>query len=448
MSRSPSLVVQKCWPRDVKRIVLTFSGQNSQFPGMFQPFHNHAFFDRFLGGGTTNQNNDNNNHQGLLPHVQSIVFPHGNKHYYSPCTSYAQPAILLHSTMLFSYLNHRLITSNMMDGGAGLLSIRNNSRDGDWRLLSMGHSLGEYSALCLSKYRSHHAAGTTDTSSPDNVRHCLEQEIDRAVELVHKRGLFIRQVMTEAMEAENKNLQQQQQLQKQHGMSALLFPNDLTLEQTEYILDFVQRESEKQSLVCDVANVNSKRQIVLSGWRQDVSQVAHRLTTDLSASYGVKMRTLPLQNVAAPFHCRLLAPVAPQLRTLLRETYGREIDLVDAHSTQPLPLSIPIVSNTSATVMKFARDLIEQLPDQVHRPVLWQQSLQTAYDYMTMPTSDGDSDRTDNDGSNRNTDEPVLFIEISPKPTLTAFTNSVLGHHSNIRTLCLTQPSDVDALFE
>ena len=375
------------WPQSfVKRIVLTFSGQNSQFKGMFQPFQDHPFFDRFLNA----------------QQVQSILFPSMNKDYYSTCTSYAQPAILLHSVMLLSYLNHRL-TEAATSNKRLLFASRDQETP---HLLSMGHSLGEYSALC---------ASNCDTES------LLVKHVDKAMELVHQRGLFIRQVIEE---------QETLVPEKQFGMSALLFTIDLTEDQMTYIMDFVRMESTKHSLVCDVANINSNRQLVLSGWKQDVSHIANLLSTELNATYSIKTRVFPLQNVAAPFHCRLLTPVADKLGDLLNRTYAEEME-------QNKQLHIPIVSNTSASVMTHVADLVHTLPEQVYKPVLWRQSLLTAYNYMNTQKQ-----------SLEDEEDPILFIEISPKPTLTPFTSSVLGNHSGIRTLCITQPNDVDHLFD
>ncbi|MEL5940927.1 ACP S-malonyltransferase, partial [Tetragenococcus halophilus] len=80
------------------------------------------------------------------------------------------------------------------------------------------------------------------------------------------------------------------------------------------------------------ANYNTPKQIVIGGEEKAVDYAL-----DLLSQAGAR-RMIPL-NVSGPFHTKLLEPASKQLKEVLKETTFNE-------------MQIPVVSNTTAKVMK------------------------------------------------------------------------------------------------
>lgn len=172
-----------------------------------------------------------------------------------------------------------------------------------------GHSLGEYSALV--------ASGTL--SLADGVR------------LVHKRGLLMQKAVPEGVGA----------------MAAILGLNDASVREI--------CGSSDENRVCDAANFNSPGQTVISG-HSDAVQDAIRKAKEHGAKKAV------LLNLSAPFHCRLMRPVADELQ--------REMDLC-RWSDSPWPL----VANVSAKAVRSVSEIREGLYKQTYSAVLWSDSV-------------------------------------------------------------------------
>ncbi|MDD4364108.1 MAG: ACP S-malonyltransferase [Synergistales bacterium] len=172
-----------------------------------------------------------------------------------------------------------------------------------------GHSLGEYSALVASGVLA----------------------LEDGVRLVHLRG----RLMQEAVPL------------GEGAMAALL---GLAAEQVREICAAVDGER-----VCEAANFNAPGQIVISGHVDAIDQAI-----GLAKSAGAK-RALPL-NVSAPFHCRLMRPVADRL------------DEAFAGITWCDPMW-PIVTNSWATAQETVESLQKALFEQTYRPVLWEASM-------------------------------------------------------------------------
>ncbi len=75
-----------------------------------------------------------------------------------------------------------------------------------------------------------------------------------------------------------------------------------------------------EGLPVDVANVNSPRQIVLSGLREGVEEAVARLRNSLDD--GENCRFVPL-TVSAPFHSRFMRSAEAPLESALREVLSR-----------------------------------------------------------------------------------------------------------------------------
>jgi [acyl-carrier-protein] S-malonyltransferase/trans-AT polyketide synthase/acyltransferase/oxidoreductase domain-containing protein len=130
-----------------------------------------------------------------------------------------------------------------------------------------GHSLGEFTALVAA-----------DVLPLRDV-----------VRIVHKRGRLMQEAVPLGRGA----------------MSAVIGDNlDIRI-----ILDTLK------DLPIDVANVNSAKQVVISGEATFMSEAESRLTAVLSKDQSVRFVAL---NVSAPFHSRLMAPIEESFEDTLR----------------------------------------------------------------------------------------------------------------------------------
>ncbi|MFC4712481.1 ACP S-malonyltransferase [Planococcus dechangensis] len=203
-------------------------------------------------------------------------------------TYHAQPALLTVSSM---------ITERLMRAG-----IRPD--------YTAGHSLGEYSALVASEVL----------------------EFPKAVDVVHKRGLY----MNEAVPA------------GEGAMAAILGMSSEDLEN-------VTNEVTDSTGVVQLANLNCPGQIVISGTKAGVEQACI-----VAKERGAK-RAIPL-DVSGPFHSELMRSASQDLAKVLSESF-----LLNA--------KIPVVSNVKAEPETNAAQIQDLLVHQLYSPVLWEQSV-------------------------------------------------------------------------
>ena len=172
-----------------------------------------------------------------------------------------------------------------------------------------GHSLGEYSALC--------AAGAI--SLEDTAR------------LLRLRG----EAMQEAVKiGEGK-------------MAAILGLEISTVKEIA--------ELASESGVCDIANDNDPKQIVVSGSIESVNK-AMEIATEKGARRVVEL------TVSAPFHCRLMNPAAERMKEALENTAIRNP-------------SIPIIANVTAEPVINSDEIRNNLVKQVTATVRWHESI-------------------------------------------------------------------------
>ncbi len=172
-----------------------------------------------------------------------------------------------------------------------------------------GHSLGEYSALV--------ASGSL--SLADGVR------------LVHARGRLMQEAVPEGVGA----------------MAAILGLDDASVK------EICQSFGEEK--VCDAANFNSPGQTVISGHDETVKE-AIQIAKERGAKKAI------LLNVSAPFHCRLMRPVADEL--------SKEMDLCRWSDS-----AWPLVANVSAQAVKSVSEIRDGLYRQTYSSVLWTSSV-------------------------------------------------------------------------
>jgi [acyl-carrier-protein] S-malonyltransferase len=116
------------------------------------------------------------------------------------------------------------------------------------------------------------------------------------------------------------------------------------------------------SLAADIGNVNSARQVVLSGEARAVAEAEERLRTALES---LSPRFVRL-NVSAPFHSRLLEPIAAPFTEVMRE-WGGGLDSEQAGG---------VVSNYRGGFHTGPREaIIENLALQISHTVQWKANM-------------------------------------------------------------------------
>ena len=173
-----------------------------------------------------------------------------------------------------------------------------------------GHSLGEYSALC--------SAGALSLSETAKLLRIRGESMQNAVKV------------------------------GEGAMAAIL---GLSIDQVEELVHQVAKEK-----VCQVANDNDPKQIVISGHTESV-QRACELATELGAR-----RAVPLQ-VSAPFHCLLMEPA----QKIMQE----KLEPVELNS----PIN-PIVANVHARPISEVSEIKSSLIQQCTARVRWRETME------------------------------------------------------------------------
>ncbi len=107
--------------------------------------------------------------------------------------------------------------------------------------------------------------------------------------------------------------------------------------------------------VLSPANINCPGQIVIAGHKEAVDRAV-----EVAQAKGAK--AVPL-NVSAPFHCALMQPAADRLA-------------VDLKALKFNDLSVPLVNNVDAAVVRTGEAACDGLIRQVVGSVLWQKSVE------------------------------------------------------------------------
>jgi [acyl-carrier-protein] S-malonyltransferase len=167
-------------------------------------------------------------------------------------------------------------------------------------VLAAGHSLGEYSALVCSGALS----------------------FEDAVLLVHKRGKYMQEAVPVGK-----------------GAMAAIIGADI---------DKVKKIASEISGIVNLANWNSKAQIVISGEQEAVTEATEKIESK-------KVVFLP---VSAPFHSQMMLPAEEKLS-------------VDLDNTNFNKLNFPVINNIEAKEILDGNQARDGLKRQVSRPVLW-----------------------------------------------------------------------------
>ncbi len=260
----------------MKKVAFIFPGQGSQAIGMGKDFfENSELAKEMIHNASMKLNID----------FEKLLF---EKNEQLGQTQYTQPAILLVSSIA------NMIFKNEFEIEAEF---------------ALGHSLGEFSALV--------SAGAIDYLD--------------AVELVHKRGLF----MSEACSGQNA------------GMMALVGLGDLMVEN-------ICEEQQKLNKKIWPANYNMNGQLVLAGIKSDLESLV-----DIFKKAGAKRVIILDMSVAS--HCELLRSSVENLKPYLEEYLKDEFSSV--------------ISNVTAQAYSTKDEAVELLSSQLIKPVKYKQSI-------------------------------------------------------------------------
>lgn len=269
----------------MKKVAFIFPGQGSQTVGMGKDFFENSDIAKDMISKASDR---------LGIDFEKLLFEENEN---LGKTEFTQPAILLVSSIACAVFKEKCsITPEFV----------------------LGHSLGEFSALV--------AAGAMDYLD--------------AVELVHKRGLF----MTEACSGGGA------------GMMALVGIDDATVEK-------VCEEQRALGKKVWPANYNMDGQLVLAGIKADLESLV-----DVFKGAGAKRAIVLDMSVAS--HCELLQSAVENLKPYLEKYLKDEF--------------MPVISNVSTNAYTTKADAIELLASQLTSPVKYKQSVAAHSDKVDM----------------------------------------------------------------
>ena len=198
-------------------------------------------------------------------------------------TQYAQPAIFIHSTIIFDLI-----------------------KDQKEFVAVAGHSLGEFSALYANNF------------------------------FDFETGLQIVDVRAKAMH--------ECELNNPGKMSAVI---GASIDKIQTICDSVD---------CQIANINSDSQIVISGSEESIDLASESLKT-------IGAKVIPL-SVSGAFHSKLMSEAKNKLTDIINISKFNEV-------------SCPIVSNFNAKPNRSTEEIKNALIEQIDNPVQWSKSIKS-----------------------------------------------------------------------
>lgn len=267
-----------------KKIAMIFAGQGSQAVGMGKDFYENSKLAREMFEKAGDR---------IGVDFKELIFEENEK---LGQTAYTQPAILL-----VQMIAYKLFQAECPDIKAAMF---------------LGHSLGEFSALC--------ASGAIDY-------------VD-AVELVHKRGALM-QSACDGIDA---------------GMMVLVGLDDATVEK---ICADAQAEGKKVW----PANYNQDGQLVVAGMKSDLASLEQTFK-----DAGAKRALLLDMSVAS--HCELLAPaqepLAELMETMVSESF--EAPVISNVTTKPYATkeeAVTLLKEQLVKPVKYKQSILAVAPE-------------------------------------------------------------------------------------
>jgi [acyl-carrier-protein] S-malonyltransferase len=264
----------------MKKIAMIFAGQGSQAVGMGKDFYDNSEVAREMFAKASER---------IGVDFKELIFEENEK---LGETAYTQPAILL-----VQMIAYRLFKDACPDLNAELF---------------LGHSLGEFSALC--------ASGAI--------------EYVDAIELVHKRGSFM-QSACESIEA---------------GMMAIVGLDDTSVEK---ICSDALAEGKKVW----PANYNQDGQLVVAGMKSDLASLEQTFK-DAGAKRAL------LLNMSVASHCELLAsaqePLAELMSSMVHESF--EAPIISNVTTKPYSTkdeAVALLKDQLVKPVKYKQSILE-----------------------------------------------------------------------------------------
>ncbi len=275
-----------------------FPGQGSQFPGMGKNIYKHESAKKIFHTGNEILKAD------LKLDIIDLMF-NGPEEKLKE-TINCQLAILLNNLAYFSVLNQKIEC-----------------------VLTLGHSIGEYSALVASKALS----------------------LEDAIKLVKRRA----ELMSECIPKEKV------EKGKTHYMAAVLDDNP-------NLINLVNEACEENSLytgvnkgIVRIATINSSSQIVISGNENAVIRAVKHLKEKK------KIKKVVYLKVEGPFHSELMRPAAEGMKKALED---KNITINE--------LKIPYIANSTGDFIYKPNKIKESLVEQICGTVKWKKSLEKA----------------------------------------------------------------------
>ncbi|WP_457744748.1 ACP S-malonyltransferase [Sulfurimonas sp.] len=268
----------------MSRIAMIFAGQGSQAVGMGKDFYENSKLAREMFEKAGDR---------IGVDFKALIFEENEK---LGQTAFTQPAILL-----VQMIAYKLFKESCPDVKAELF---------------LGHSLGEFSALC--------ASGAIDY-------------VD-SVELVHKRGTFMQEAC-DTIEA---------------GMMAIVGLDDTSVEN---ICSEAQKEGKKVWPV----NYNQDGQLVVAGMKSDLISLEQTFK-DAGAKRAL------LLNMSVASHCDILAPAQAPLAELMKSmvTDNFEAPVVSNVTTKPYSTkskAVELLTEQLVKPVKYKQSILAIAPE-------------------------------------------------------------------------------------
>lgn len=118
--------------------------------------------------------------------------------------------------------------------------------------------------------------------------------------------------------------------------------------------DEIEKIIKENDISCYIANDNSNNQVVVSGYKEHINKFS-----ELLLKKKIKNLKLP---VSAPFHCKLMHKATEIMKDKLKNINFKD-------------LSVPIISNVTASVVNDKNELFDLLIRQIEGRVRWRESI-------------------------------------------------------------------------